>query len=52
MLVRIILAFTGTVAVCLGIAWLRGGVTPSDWRSDPNDSAGTRRITLAVSGMH
>jgi hypothetical protein len=52
MLGRILLAFTGTGAVCLGIAWMRGGFDLSDRGGDSSNSAGTRQITLAISGMH
>lgn len=52
MLGRTLLAFTATVAACLGIAWMRGGVNLSDLAPNLSNSTGTREITLAITGMH
>jgi hypothetical protein len=52
MIERVVLVFTATVAACLGLAWLRGGLDRTTPSVDQKDSAGPRQVTLAVSGMH
>jgi hypothetical protein len=52
MIGRTILAFTATIAACLGIAWLRGGLDRTDLSSNQKESSGPREVTLAISGMH